>query len=53
LIQRAGRTTLRLDNLPKPQPGQLFEMTLEPSTGSPTGRPTGPVLNKGNATTAL
>ncbi len=53
LIQRAGRTTLRLDNLPKPQPGQLFEMTLEPSSGSPTGRPTGPILNKGNATTAL
>lgn len=53
LIQRAGRTSLKLEGLPKPQPGQIFEMTLEDSGGSPTGRPTGPILNKGEATTAL
>jgi anti-sigma-K factor RskA len=53
LISKAGSLSLNLNNLPRPQPGQLFEMTLEPSTGSPTGRPTGPVLNKGTASTAL
>lgn len=53
LIQRAGRTTLKLEGLPRPKPGQIFEMTLESASGSPTGRPTGPVLNKGEATTAL
>ena len=36
-------------NLPRPQPGQLYEITLEPSPGSPTGRPTGPILAKGLA----
>jgi anti-sigma-K factor RskA len=54
LIQSvSGKVSLRLDGLPKPAPGQLFEMTLEPVTGSPIGRPTGPVLNKGNAAVAL
>jgi anti-sigma-K factor RskA len=53
LISKAGSLSLNLNNLPRPQPGQLFEMTLEPATGSPTGRPTGPVLNKGTASTAL
>jgi anti-sigma-K factor RskA len=54
LIQSvSGKVSLRLDGLPKPAPGQLFEMTLEPATGSPIGRPTGPVLNKGNAAVAL
>jgi anti-sigma-K factor RskA len=32
---------------------QLYEITLEPIGGSPTGRPTGPVLMKGLATTPL
>jgi len=42
---------LRLDgpNLPVPQDGQLYEITLEPAPGSPTGRPTGPILVKGFA----
>lgn len=53
LIQRVGKTALKLEGLPKPSPGQIFEMTLEPAGGSPTGRPTGPILNKGEATTAL
>ena len=30
-------------------PGQLFEVTLEPATGSPIGRPTGPILYIGRA----
>ncbi|MBR0656366.1 anti-sigma factor [Plastoroseomonas arctica] len=28
----------------RPEPGMLIEITLEPPGGSPTGRPTGPVL---------
>jgi anti-sigma-K factor RskA len=52
LIGQTRSVRLDLRNLPR-QPGQLFEMTLEPATGSPTGRPTGPVLTIGNATTPL
>ena len=53
LIDVARRTPLSLDNLPRPAPDQLFEITLEPAGGSPTGRPTGPILMKGTASTAL
>lgn len=39
------RTTLiPAARLPAIGPNQLFELTLEPATGSPIGRPTGPVL---------
>ncbi|KKB10401.1 anti-sigma factor [Devosia chinhatensis] len=43
--------TLRLAGagLPPAQAGQLYEITLEPEGGSPTGRPTGPILVKGFA----
>ncbi|KAA0969051.1 anti-sigma factor [Aureimonas fodinaquatilis] len=43
--------TIRLDgpSLPLPEQGQLYEITLEPAPGSPTGRPTGPILVKGFA----
>jgi anti-sigma-K factor RskA len=41
--------TLAGPDLPAPQPGQLYEVTLEPAPGSPTGRPTGPILVKGYA----
>ena len=47
------RLDLRLGDLPKAVPDQLFEITLEPEGGSPTGRPTGPVLMKGLAARAL
>lgn len=40
-------------SLPQPQPGQLYEITLEPAPGSPTGRPTGPILAKGLARSPL
>lgn len=53
LIDAARRVTLRLDGLPAPGPDQLFEITLEPASGSPTGRPTGPILMKGTTSTAL
>jgi anti-sigma-K factor RskA len=40
-------------SLPQPQVGQLYEITLEPAPGSPTGRPTGPILAKGFARSPL
>ncbi|HEV7329189.1 MAG TPA: anti-sigma factor [Bosea sp. (in: a-proteobacteria)] len=52
LIDRARSTPLRLDNLPLGN-GQLFEITLEPATGSPTGRPTGPIIAKGTTSQRL
>lgn len=38
-----------LEKLPRVQPNQLFEITLEPPGGSPIGRPTGPILYIGRA----
>ncbi len=46
LIDRARAVPLRLDNLPLGA-DQLFEITVEPAAGSPTGRPTGPIIAKG------
>ncbi|GGH23410.1 hypothetical protein GCM10007036_29150 [Alsobacter metallidurans] len=53
LIGEARATRLDLSKLPKPGPNQLFEITVEPASGSPTGRPTGPILMKGLTATAL
>ncbi|NWG23927.1 MAG: anti-sigma factor [Pseudorhodoplanes sp.] len=53
LLQRARATQLNLENLPRTGENQLFEITLEPATGSPTGRPTGPVLFKGTTSRTL
>ncbi|MGK5013307.1 anti-sigma factor [Janthinobacterium sp. MDB2-8] len=49
LVKPGQSVKLTLDTLPPLQPEQLFEITLEPATGSPTGRPTGPVLYIGRA----
>ena len=38
-----GRLTVTPANI-RPEPGMLIEISLEPVGGSPTGRPTGPVL---------
>jgi anti-sigma-K factor RskA len=53
LIDQARTVRLNIGNLPRTGPNQLFEITLEPATGSPTGRPTGPVLMKGTTSPAL
>ena len=47
--------TLKLDlkTLPKAGLNHLFELTLEPAGGSPTGKPTGPILAKGLAAQSL
>jgi anti-sigma-K factor RskA len=52
-LASARSVPLRLDHLPRTSRDQLFEITLEPAGGSPTGRPTGPILMKGTASTAL
>ncbi|MGR6432511.1 anti-sigma factor [Rhizobium sp. PAMB 3174] len=46
-----GTRSTRLDGpaLPRPKDHQLYEITLEQRGGSPTGRPTGPILAKGFA----
>ncbi|MFG1224232.1 anti-sigma factor [Xanthobacter wiegelii] len=49
LLEAMRSMKLTVDGLPAPIPDQLFEVTLEPAGGSPTGRPTGPILMKGNA----
>ena len=46
----AGKSRhLTLEKLPPLQANQLFEITLEPETGSATGKPSGPVLFIGKA----
>ena len=43
LIPPAGQVTVTPEAL-RPEPGMLIEISLEPPGGSPTGRPTGPIL---------
>ncbi len=45
----AAATRLSFQDLPAPHEQQLYEVTLEPLGGSPTGRPTGPIIGKGFA----
>ena len=52
-LPRAQSMQLSVEQLPPPGAGQLFEITLEPAGGSPTGRPTGPILYKGTTSRAL
>lgn len=49
LLRTVTATTFEGPPLPPPKQGQLYEITLEPSGGSPTGRPTGPIVGKGFA----
>lgn len=53
VVQTAKTVRLELRNLPRPHSNQLFAISVEPLTGSPTGQPTGPVVMKGTASTAL
>lgn len=43
LVPESGRFSVTPTAL-RPSPGMLIEITLEPPGGSPTGRPTGPIL---------
>lgn len=49
LVQPGQTIKIPLDKLPPLQPNQLFELTLEPSGGSPIGKPTGPIQFIGRA----
>ncbi len=49
LVRPGEPIRLQLGSLPATQPNQLFEITLEPPTGSPTGLPTGPIQSIGRA----
>ena len=49
VLETASTSDLDAPRLPKPINGQLYEITLEPRGGSPTGRPTGTILAKGLA----
>ena len=49
LMPAVTATTLEGPPLPAPKLEQLYEITLEPTGGSPTGRPTGPIVGKGFA----
>ncbi|WP_101675940.1 anti-sigma factor [Alloalcanivorax mobilis] len=49
LIQPGHSITIPASRIGDVQPGQLFELTLEPRGGSPASRPTGPVLFIGRA----
>jgi len=53
LVKPGQPLQLALDNLPPLQPNQLFELTLEPPTGSPIGKPTGPIQFIGRAVKVL
>ncbi|MBV7542364.1 anti-sigma factor domain-containing protein [Acidovorax sp. sic0104] len=53
LVQPGQPLQLQLDKLPPLQPNQLFELTLEPPTGSPIGKPTGPIQFIGRAVKVL
>ena len=52
-LDKASTLKLNLKSLNRPDVGHLFEITLEPTGGSPTGKPTGPVLMKGLTNVAL
>ena len=45
-------TEIDVASLPTLEREQLFELTLEPETGSPIGRPTGPILYVGRTVVA-
>ena len=49
LVRPGEPRRVPIDRLPPLRANQLFEITLEPYDGSPTGRPTGPILYIGRA----
>lgn len=53
LLAAARSRTLSVEGLPPPRAEQLYEITFEPTGGSPTNLPTGPILGKGFAKTPV
>jgi anti-sigma-K factor RskA len=53
LVEPGKPIQIPVGQLPPLETNQLFELTLEPATGSPTGRPTGPIQFIGRAVKSL
>jgi anti-sigma-K factor RskA len=53
LVKPGQRINVPINALPALTSNQLFELTLEPPAGSPTGRPTGPIQFIGRAVPVL
>jgi anti-sigma-K factor RskA len=53
LMPVARQIDYRTSGMPRPADQQLYEITLEPAGGSPTGRPTGPILYVGRGSAPL
>jgi anti-sigma-K factor RskA len=53
LMPAAREQDYRTAGMPRPADQQLYEITLEPAGGSPTGRPTGPILYVGRGSSPL
>lgn len=53
LVKQGQTLRIPIDKLPPLEPNQLFELTLEPETGSPIDRPTGPIQFIGRAVKVL
>lgn len=53
LVTPGQTLKVALDKLPPLEPNQLFELTLENTTGSPIGKPTGPIQFIGRAVKVL
>ena len=53
LVKPGQSLSVPLDKLPPLAPNQLFELTLEDPSGSPTGKPTGPIQAIGRAVKVL
>lgn len=49
ILDKAMRVQVDGPELPMPSADQLYEITVEPEGGSPTGLPTGPIVGKGLA----
>lgn len=49
ILDAAARAVVAGPDLPRPSADQLYEITVEPAGGSPTGLPTGRIVGKGLA----
>jgi anti-sigma-K factor RskA len=53
VVSQRRSLRLNLDRVPGLRADQVIAISVEPPQGSPTGQPTGPVIIKGNTSTAL
>ena len=53
LVKKGQSLEVAIDQLPPLEEDQLFELTLEDESGSPTGLPTGPIYSIGRGVITL